>query len=387
MFEYDVVLSFAGEQREQVDQVAACLKAAGITVFYDRYEKANLWGKNLYDHLSDVYQHKGRYCVMFLSKEYATKVWTTLERQNAQARAITEKGEYILPVRMDETVVPGLPITVGCLTFSEEGVSGICGAVVEKLGHSVAEKKVTDTVVKCTSSPLMFINVADKGFAMPNVVSCEWGDEITLIVEEDDSTSFFSQLRGERLQATVAYGFDVAQARVKAATRSVQGLSRKWTIVLSDPKSDFSVGMESSVSGLSADQIAERRCRRILLDEFPAPEESAGSAGRMQSVMEEVHIRGLSTTVQIDKSKLPGIYAILKGNPQGFVECAWLLCVVDLKMSACVETIDRLSLSLTGDVLEVNFSGRRKKFYSNKEAYRIAVSGKLTLEQWKPNSP
>jgi TIR domain len=100
MFEYDVALSFAGEQRSNVLAVAECLKKLGVSVFYDDYEKANLWGKNLYDHLSDVYQNKARYCVIFASKEYAEKTRTNLERQNAQARALRDKGaEYILPVR------------------------------------------------------------------------------------------------------------------------------------------------------------------------------------------------------------------------------------------------------------------------------------------------
>lgn len=55
MFQDDVALSFAGEQRASVFEVAECLKKAGVNVFYDEFEKANLWSKNLYDHLSDVY--------------------------------------------------------------------------------------------------------------------------------------------------------------------------------------------------------------------------------------------------------------------------------------------------------------------------------------------
>src|ERR1700723_3637248 len=104
MLQYDVALSFAGEQRSEVFAVAECLKKAGINVFYDEYEKANLWGKNLYDHLSDVYLNRATYCVIFASKEYAEKTWTNLERQNAHARALKDKGaEYILPVRFDST--------------------------------------------------------------------------------------------------------------------------------------------------------------------------------------------------------------------------------------------------------------------------------------------
>src|SRR5271157_946250 len=115
-YKYDVALSFAGEQREDVERVASCLKAAGLRVFYDVYEKADLWGKDLYVHLSEIYQNEAQYCILFASKDYALKNWTSHERQNAQARALGEKGnEYILPVRFDDTDIPGIPATIGYL--------------------------------------------------------------------------------------------------------------------------------------------------------------------------------------------------------------------------------------------------------------------------------
>ena len=58
MFDYDVAISFAGEQRTEAEAIADRLKASDIRVFYDRYEQADLWGKNLYEHLSDIYQKK-----------------------------------------------------------------------------------------------------------------------------------------------------------------------------------------------------------------------------------------------------------------------------------------------------------------------------------------
>lgn len=83
MFEYDIVLSFAGEQRAQVERVAECLRLAGVKVFYDAYEKSDLWGKDLYQHLSEVYQKKARYCIVFASKDYANKAWTNHELRSA----------------------------------------------------------------------------------------------------------------------------------------------------------------------------------------------------------------------------------------------------------------------------------------------------------------
>ena len=112
-FEYDIALSFAGEEREYVEKVQEYLKDNGISVFYDRHEEVDLWGKDLYVHLDEVYRKKAKYCVMFLSRSYASKVWPNHERESAQARAFEEKKEYILPARFDDTEIPGIRPTVG----------------------------------------------------------------------------------------------------------------------------------------------------------------------------------------------------------------------------------------------------------------------------------
>jgi hypothetical protein len=112
-FQYDVCLSFAGENRSYVHDVAVHLRALGVRVFFDEYEEVGLWGKDLYEHLDDVYKNSARYCVMFISQYYSTKLWTTHERRSAQERAFKENAEYILPARFDSTPVPGLRDTVG----------------------------------------------------------------------------------------------------------------------------------------------------------------------------------------------------------------------------------------------------------------------------------
>ncbi|SDE13152.1 toll/interleukin-1 receptor domain-containing protein [Sporomusa acidovorans] len=112
-YDYDVVLSFAGEDREYVGKVADMLYALGIRVFYDKYEQVELWGKNLYVHLDEIYQKRSQYCVIFISKYYKEKLWTSHERESAQTRAFQQNQEYILPVRLDDTEIPGIRLTTG----------------------------------------------------------------------------------------------------------------------------------------------------------------------------------------------------------------------------------------------------------------------------------
>ena len=99
-FLYDVALSYAHEDRAYATDLANILKSRGVKVFYDQYEKPFLWGKDLYAHLSDLYQNKAQYCLVFVSKYYESKVWTKVELQSAQARALRENEEYILPIRL-----------------------------------------------------------------------------------------------------------------------------------------------------------------------------------------------------------------------------------------------------------------------------------------------
>src|SRR5690349_13729629 len=95
--DYDIALSFAGEDRAYVDQVANILRDRGIRVFYDLFEETDLWGKDLYARLTDVYQNRAKFTVMFISAAYGSKLWTNHERKAAQARAFQEAQEYILP--------------------------------------------------------------------------------------------------------------------------------------------------------------------------------------------------------------------------------------------------------------------------------------------------
>ncbi|WP_423807222.1 TIR domain-containing protein [Photobacterium damselae] len=132
-FEYLISLSFAGEDREYVGQIAEGLKNSGISVFYDIYEQASLWGKDLYEHLTEVYQNKSKYVIVFISEHYEKKLWTTHERKMAQARAFRESKEYILPVRFDDTLISGIPDTVGYLDARVMTPKDVVFQIKEKL--------------------------------------------------------------------------------------------------------------------------------------------------------------------------------------------------------------------------------------------------------------
>lgn len=136
VYDYDVCLSFAGEDRAYVRGVADALKRKGVRVFFDEYEEVGLWGKDLYIHLDDVYKNSARFCVVFISSHYAKKLWTNHERRSAQERAFIENREYILPARFDHTAIPGIRDTVGYIDLKGRSPLEFAELVEAKVTHT-----------------------------------------------------------------------------------------------------------------------------------------------------------------------------------------------------------------------------------------------------------
>ncbi len=138
-YEFDVALSFAGEDRAFAEKVANGLRAAGVGVFYDDFYAAELWGEDLATKLRDVYRASSRYCIMILTPAYVERMWTSWERQQAIERLIEQKGQaYILPVRLGgfRDDVPGLPGTISYLAVGRNEPDRVIDAYLRKVGKA-----------------------------------------------------------------------------------------------------------------------------------------------------------------------------------------------------------------------------------------------------------
>jgi hypothetical protein len=132
-YEFDVALSFAGEDRLYVHEVARHLRANDIRVFYDDFFTTELWGQDLYSYLDTVYRERSRFTVVFISQSYVAKPWPSHERQSAQARALNDLGPYLLPVRFDDSVLPGLRPTVSYIEASRVTPEQLAALIINKL--------------------------------------------------------------------------------------------------------------------------------------------------------------------------------------------------------------------------------------------------------------
>jgi|LGVE01.1.fsa_nt_gb hypothetical protein len=135
-FNYDLAISFAGEDRKHARHIADRLGENGLNIFFDEYFRGDLWGKDLYRHLSRVYTSEAKYCLILVSKSYESKLWTNHELRSAQARALNEKTkEYILPLLIDDTKLDGLLSTIGYLDLRDFTYDEIVSYLLEKIGY------------------------------------------------------------------------------------------------------------------------------------------------------------------------------------------------------------------------------------------------------------
>ena len=147
-FKYDVAVSFAGEDRPLVEEFVNILASNNISVFYDSWEQAKLWGKDLYQYLDMIYSQAAQYCIIFVSKNYVEKAWTKHELKSAQARAFQQNSEYILPIKLDDTELPGIPGTIAYIDIRHVKIDEVARLLLEKLNVSNRPniKDITDRI-------------------------------------------------------------------------------------------------------------------------------------------------------------------------------------------------------------------------------------------------
>jgi len=132
---YDILLSFAGEDRVYVEQVARALKQNGVQYFYDKDKEIEMWGNNLPQYLQQVYSTGiARHCIIFISEAYNQKYYPQYELKSALVQELVQE-DYILPVVMKKGVEmpPGI-LATKTYKNAPENPDELADAITEKLG-------------------------------------------------------------------------------------------------------------------------------------------------------------------------------------------------------------------------------------------------------------
>lgn len=133
---YDIAFSFASEDEFIAHALIYELQVLfGLSIFYYKNEQATLLGSNLMERLLDIYSDEARYFVPLISSNYVKKGFTRQEFRAALDKLQNEPDRvYILPIRLDDTKVPGLPKTTAYLEIRGlEDVQRVARILFEKV--------------------------------------------------------------------------------------------------------------------------------------------------------------------------------------------------------------------------------------------------------------
>jgi hypothetical protein len=204
----------------------------------------------------------------------------------------------------------------------------------------------------------------------------------TLVLAPDSAreSASMENLRGShKPQVIIAHDFTAYRGTVRSVVRSRQGKEERWTVQIerSLDKWDFFTS-EINVNGISADEVAEMRARRILLNEGQS--RVGTDRERLNDLFMEHYIAGEQYGLSVARSPFPRLFGELRHDPATFLEAARLLAVLLLKLTHVVAHVYRLDLELIGgDRLAVTFEGQRRQVYSNVPATLINVEGTCAL--------
>jgi tetratricopeptide (TPR) repeat protein len=106
---FKVALSFPGEKRDFVEQVANELaaKLGKDKILYDNYLISELAQPDLDLYLGSLYREQSELLVPFFCVDYEKKLWCGLELRQIRDMMFNKEGSRIMPIRFDDTKIPG----------------------------------------------------------------------------------------------------------------------------------------------------------------------------------------------------------------------------------------------------------------------------------------
>jgi hypothetical protein len=237
---------------------------------------------------------------------------------------------------------------------------------------------------RTSSSRFAMIRPHDGGTLVFSLSTADRGKALKLTFRADDHDELarLQALRGAHQPLAVAYAQTALFATVRDYRELIDGSNDRVELTLDERPAVGGYMDDMLFNGVSADEFALMRARRILLDERSAPNSVDTMVDRLNSTTFENFLSGSSFSSDrliVKGSPIPAL--ALEHDPRSdeFIEIARLACVMDLVLSGTVERIVRLNLEPVDDAIQIDFEGVRRMAYSNVEATRIEVSGRCPL--------
>ena len=133
--QFEVALSFPGEQRGYVERVADELERllGENTCFYDRYYESQLAQPSLDMLLQEIYGERSSLVVVFVCRDYDKKAWCGIEWEKIRERRVVGDKREIMYVRLDSGDVAGMTRLDGYVDARERSPQDVARLIVERV--------------------------------------------------------------------------------------------------------------------------------------------------------------------------------------------------------------------------------------------------------------
>jgi hypothetical protein len=137
---FRVALSFPGERRYFVNEVAERIATAigRDSLLYDKYHEPELARVDLDTYLQKLYHDESELIAVFLCSEYEQKEWCGLEWRSLRDLIKRRNGSAIMPLRFDDTAIPGLFSIDGYVEIGNRTPTAIAECILARMRITTA---------------------------------------------------------------------------------------------------------------------------------------------------------------------------------------------------------------------------------------------------------
>jgi hypothetical protein len=182
---FRVALSFPGEHREFVNRVAERLseRLGRERVLYDAYYEAEFARIDLDTYLQRLYHDESDLIAVFISAHYERKEWCGLEWRAIRDIIKQRRESTVVPVRFDNTEIPGLFSTSGYIWVGDREPEDIADLILQRLDleHDGVEP-ITSTAPPATVSP------PSTPVPRPSAALDRWREKLAYLLSEEAVT-------------------------------------------------------------------------------------------------------------------------------------------------------------------------------------------------------
>ena len=133
-FEYDVVIAFSAADRSTAEEFARLLAERNIKSSLDELNAPDVGSMQPAAHLAEIFGRKARYYLLLISQSFPHTNWRDVQPLTGPAH-----GSSVLPVRLDDTDLPGLENSTEVKDLrshsKQDIVDLIAGIIVREKGH------------------------------------------------------------------------------------------------------------------------------------------------------------------------------------------------------------------------------------------------------------